>query len=287
MKFYCFDRRVQIKDFNDLSLIANEKPCTEIKCRMASNEVFVIQLVAISDMLAKIQDIRYETNLKISCINRDIVDKFGNASVKEIELLPNTLQPLFFVVEADEAGNKRLDIELITTEGDYKIEVNVEVTKDLVSNNGYDDLDGLARLKWLNSRRFITDEVTKPYFSPILDGLSVKILGRTIAFGDNGLPKEIIGNFNECLKISDECHRLLAEPMRFICDEKIEMQCEINAFKSYVDIVATGECKSLKIKTIGKLHYEGFIDYKIFVTATKDYTGEFCLESQINNDFAQ
>lgn len=82
MKFYCFDRGVQIKDFNDLSLIVNEKPCAEINCKMASNEVFVIQLVAISDTIAKIKDIKYDTKLKVSCINRDIVDKFGNTSVK-------------------------------------------------------------------------------------------------------------------------------------------------------------------------------------------------------------
>lgn len=287
MKFYNFDRRVQIKDFNDLTLILGIEPCAAINCKMASNEVFVIQLVAISDTIAKIKDIKYDTKLKISCINRDIVDKFGNTSVKEIELLPNTLQPLFFVIEANETGDKNIGIELFTTDGNYRIEINVKVTDEVIENSGYDDLASLARLNWLNSSRFITDEVTKPYFSPIINGKSANILGRTIKFGDNGLPCDILGNFNECLRVSDECYRLLAEPMSFKCGENVDMTCEIIAHKSYVDIIATGESDSLKIKTIGKLHYEGFIDYKIFVTAKKDYSGEFCLENKVNNDFAR
>lgn len=287
MKFYNFDRKVQIKDFNNLSLIANVEPCTEINCNMASNEVFAIQLVAISDKKAKITDIIYDTNLKISCINRDIVDKFGNTSVKEIELMPNTLQPLFFVIEANELGDKHIGINFLTTDGDYRIGIKIKVTDEVIANNGYDDLSSLARLKWLNSRRFISDEVTKPYFSPILDGKSIKILGRTIVIGDNGLPQEIIGNFNECLRISDEKHSLLTEPMSFICGEKVDMKCDMKSFKSYVEITATGESESLEIHTIGKLYYEGFIDYKVFVTAKKDYSGEFSLNSKINNDFAR
>lgn len=286
MNFYNFDRKIQIKDFNTLSLIAGKEPIKEINCKMASNEVFVIQLVAITDKTAKINDIRYKTDLKISCINRDIVDKFGNASVKEIELLPNMLQPLFFIIEANMTGDKRICIDFITTEGDYRIDVNVKVTDEVIPNNGYDDLASLARLKWLNSRRFATDEVTKPYTPPILDGHSVKILGRTIVFGDNGLPQQIIGNFDESINISDECYYLLAEPMQFICDDMTDIQCDLDAHNSYVEITAIGESENLRVKTIGKLNYEGFLDYKIFVTAKKDYTSEFCLKSCINNDFA-
>ncbi len=80
MNLYLFDRSDKIIHFEDLSIL-NEKNKinSEAELIMSENEVFVFQLAAVSDADDVIKSIEYDGNLKISCINTDVRDKFGKS----------------------------------------------------------------------------------------------------------------------------------------------------------------------------------------------------------------
>ena len=77
MKLYFFDRTFQIIHFDDLDMLNNSTEIKErINVQMSQNEVFVLQIAMLSETDDIINDISSSGNLKISCINTDMVDKY-------------------------------------------------------------------------------------------------------------------------------------------------------------------------------------------------------------------
>lgn len=275
MKIFNIDRKIQIKLFEDLSILNGAQPCDECSVAMARQEIFILQLVALSNQNDIIKDILYQGNVQIYCINNDIVDKWGQRSKKEIELKANELQPLFFVIKADKVMTKseKIGITFLINDEKQNFEVNLAISDENISNGGCDELWRLSRLDWLNSSRYIDDNIAKPYLQPKQDDNCVKILGRDIVFGENALPSQIVGHFDEGNNLSNENNELLKSPMIFDVGEKLAFKnTNFECHNSYVDIAAVAKSKNLDIEILCKVRYEGLLEYKIKVTAKNDVT---------------
>lgn len=284
MKFYYFDRREQVKHFNDLSIVENKPECNDISCTMLSNEVLVLQVVALSETDDIITDINYTGKLDAYCINRDKTDKFGNKTKSEIAIKSLVLQPLFFIIKSNnQANSQSLVITIKTKKCEYKLSFDILVKNELITNQGYDDLSSLARLNWLNSDRFIDDQIGKPFVSPKLKGKSISLLGREITFNDLGLPLQYSSYFDESIAISKENTNFLFKPFELNLGERIlQSNLEFIPHNSSVEILCKGETQNLNFEINGKLHYEGFINYNIKCIAKNDITlDNFSLNSYI------
>lgn len=97
------------------------------------------------------------------------------------------------------------------------IPFEIEAKGDALVDGGIGDAWRLARLKWLNSDIGREDTVTKPYEPITVDkaNRTVKILGRELVLGEDGLPSQVVSYFNGSnTRIVEKGMKLLAEPVR-------------------------------------------------------------------------
>lgn len=88
----------------------------------------------------------------------------------------------------------------------------------VLEDGGVSDAWRLARLKWLNSDIGREDTVTKPYTPVVIDKArrAVKILGRELVLGEDGLPSQIVSYFSGSnTRIVEKGMNLLAAPAAF------------------------------------------------------------------------
>ena len=98
------------------------------------------------------------------------------------------------------------------------IPFEIEVRGDVLEDGGIGDAWRLARLKWLNSDIGREDTVTKPYEPVVVDPArrTVKILGRELVLGEDGLPAQIVSYFSGSnARIVEKGMNLLAAPVKF------------------------------------------------------------------------
>ena len=68
---------------------------------------------------------------------------------------------------------------------------NLTVTAEAVVNHGYDDPASHSRLRWMDSQLGVSDDPIAPYTAVTLTDRTVGVLGRTLTFGDDGMPTDI------------------------------------------------------------------------------------------------
>ena len=169
MELYLFDRTTKIIHFDDLSILdSRHRIINQAQAVMSENEVFVFQLAVICDKDDIINEIKACYGPDITCINTDVVDKYGNRKKQIVPIKKNVIQPLFFTVKAEKLGaRKETSLITISTEKEnYSFNMTFDINTSPVKNNGYDDLWRLSRINWLNSDLYIDENVVKPYTSP-------------------------------------------------------------------------------------------------------------------------
>ena len=98
------------------------------------------------------------------------------------------------------------------------IPFEIEVKGAALEDGGIGDAWRLARLKWLNSDIGREDTVTKPYTPVVVDKArrTVKILGRELVLGEDGLPAQIVSLFSGSnTRLVEKGMNLLAAPVKF------------------------------------------------------------------------
>lgn len=278
MKLYLFDRMDKLIHFEDLSVLTLKR---EIKGRaavtMSQNEIFVLQLAAVSDCDDVIKNITSSGKCEVECINTDVTDKFANRKKLEVKLRRNIFQPLFFTIKAEQKG-KREEKEKIIIEaqsGKYEFELLININDTPVVNHGYNDLWRLSRISWLNSDLYMDESIVKPYVPVCAASGRLYVIGREIELAENGMIRQVYSKFNEEITIENEVQRkLFAKEMSFeigdapLPDGKTRQTVAQNRIESVT--VAENEAYKAEISSI--LRYEGMLEYKVKITPKKDFT---------------
>ena len=291
MKLYLFDRKYKLIHFDNLSVLSDGVYIDRcVNARMSKNEIFVLQIAVLSEADDVIKSISTDSKLNISCINTDIVDKYGRKSVNTINLKANTIQPLFFTVQkTDECAEFEKAVITINTEKESReFTVCFELADIPVVNNGYNDLWRLSRLNWLNSSLAIDETLVKPFVSPTSDEEGLTILGRKISLSDSGLPQQVCSKFDEAVQLcSDVQKKLFAKPAEFIIGDysinggKTESTVYNNRVESRT--VCTNDNVDTEICSV--LRYDGQMEYSVKIIPKKDFTvSDTSLNFYINND---
>lgn len=291
MKLYLFDRSEKIIHFDDLSIL-NEKNRVEgtAELIMSENEVFVFQLAVLSDTDDVIRNIEYSGNLKVSCINTDVRDKFGKNKKQTVAVKKDTIQPLFFTVEADKIGNREENETLIIVTEKKTVLVNLlfHIISSPVENNGYNDIDTLSRLKWLNSDLCIDDTIVKPYISPLAEDNQLKILGRSVELSKNGLPSQIYSNYNEAIEVESSVQKeLFAKSCEFVISGSIlpDGKTKTAVFNNRIESITKSECADYSAVVSSVLRYDGVMEYSVKITPKRDFSADnVSLDFYINKD---
>ena len=294
MKLFFVDRKIQIKKFYDLSVLDGLEPVESLALSIPASENYALQLAVLSEGERKIESVECTGGAEITCINTQICDKFGRKYERSVDLKSEKIQPMFFIIAAmpGMAGRgAQADIKFSTDIGAQKLHLDISYTDERVENGGFNDLWRLSRLAWLNSNKFLNSKPVSPYVPPVIDDKKIKILGRNIEIGENGLPKQVEYFFDESVQLSETvCRRLLYAPVSFEAAGE-SFACsppELTQDNGTVYITCKWSSENLDVSVRGELHYEGSIAYSVKLTAKRNVSfDDISLNMQINSECAE
>ena len=140
----------------------------------------------------------------------------------ECEVAANGVKPIWVMVDIPKDASGRtvggtVEVSDRDSGETQAIPFEIEVKGATLEDGGIGDAWRLARLKWLNSDIGREDTVTKPYEPVVVDAArrTVRILGRELVLGEDGLPEQIVSYFSGSnARIVNNGLNLLAAPMR-------------------------------------------------------------------------
>ncbi|MBP5509444.1 MAG: hypothetical protein J6Z49_00830 [Kiritimatiellae bacterium] len=152
--------------------------------------------------------------------------KVNRITPETCEVAANGVKPIWVMVDVpkDAAGRTlkgEVRVEDPTDATSATLPFEIEVKGAVLKDGGISDAWRLARLKWLNSSIGRENAVTKPYTPVTVDAASrtVRILGRELVLGEDGLPAQIVSYFNGSnTRILEKGMNLLARPVSFKTD---------------------------------------------------------------------
>ena len=148
--------------------------------------------------------------------------KVSRITPAECEVAAKGVKPIWVMVDIpkDAAGRTvggTVEVSDRDSGETQSIPFEIEVKGAALEDGGIGDAWRLARLKWLNSDIGREDTVTKPYEPVVVDKArrTVKILGRELVLGEDGLPAQIVSHFSGSnARIVGEGMNLLAAPVK-------------------------------------------------------------------------
>lgn len=282
MNYYYLDLTTKIIDFKDVSVLDGKHPQKNYDLTFPRDMIYCFRIIALSNNDEEILSVNMssESACKMFCINTDVRDCEGRFLHKTVSVGKNTLMPLFFIFDYTNTSvsEDKISIKIITESGTDELAVSVKCTNEKVDNHGFSDLKNLSRLAWLNSDAELNSDIPKPYIPIKNNGLSYDILGRTIEFGSNALPRQVISRFNEAVKIDNNFrYNLFCEPMTFIVGDK-SLDYKIISQKNdgqKATLVSNAFDDEIDVKISSALFYEGLLKVSVALSAKKD----ICLDN--------
>jgi len=158
-----------------------------------------------------------------------------------------------------------------------RIMVDLSITDTILADSGDSVPWKHSRLRWLNSRIAMDDDIVTPFTPMKVNDRTISCLGREIDIQANGLPKSIRSYFNpEVTGLQERSRDILAGSMRLVVEGEIkELLWEMpgsNINRNGAGAVswdASSSLGPLKIKVQGRMELDGFVRYKVLLSAQK------------------
>ncbi|TKC07197.1 glycoside hydrolase domain-containing protein [Pedobacter frigoris] len=268
------DRKFPIKMFDDIPYKWVTKGSSALFTGTAQrNEYYVFQL----GVFALVQDLE---NIKIeyikspfsaTCFNTEGYDSKGDFFTKIVNVKKGKVQPLWIGLDIPKdakPGLKEFQVKVKPENAPAKIiNVKINVTNEVLANRGDDESWRHSRLRWLNSKLGINDDVVKPYRSLEVTGQKISTSSGQVTLKQDGLPSEIMANGNS----------LLAGPLTF----NILMDNQAVTFSRHdfrflkkepgkVTWESTMLSDKLKLTCRASMEADGYLRYKISVAPLHD-----------------
>lgn len=225
------------------------------------------------------------------CLSTDGVDWTGKPFIRHINVPRGRVQAFWcgVPIPKDVPGNvSQLPFILNVKAGNavaQECHVAFHLKEGIARDHGDDDPSSYSRLRWLNSTTGEDDQPTKGYPPLIVEGKTIRCLGRNVTLTDAGLPARISTFFNRAnTRIESQVQQeLLDRPVRFVCvlpdGRKVTLRSSgfhftrqtpgIVEWSSYL----TGN--DLEAKLTGRMEFDGSLRYRLSLAATN---GEVSLE---------
>jgi hypothetical protein len=235
--------------------------------------VFQVGLFAVRDVTVEWVDVKLPFEAR-SLVTGGI-DARGNEFSRSVEVGAGRTQSLWIGVEVPaDAEPGRVDGAVLVTTGDgetRELPIRLEVSADVVEEHGAGDLTRLARLRWLDSTLGHGDDAVEPYPALRTDGHTVRLLGRAVELGPNGLPARLTSYFDPARTgVQDAGRELLAAPITFGTGWRFGELRVRPAGTGRVTWSVTGRARELRLELHGELESDGFAEVRIELIADRD-----------------
>ena len=234
--------------------------------------------VRFSDLRGKGTDVIPSSALR--CISLRGIGNGGEPFAKSVSVRGGTVQVLWFGIDTPRsvAGTYCGNIDLCggaETLGRVAVELKVEGKP--VEDHGDSAARNLSRLRWLDSTVGNEPTLTAPFVPIEAGSRTIRVLGRELALGNNGLPASITSFFNAAnTRVLDSGRPVLAGPFAFVVQAKNGQQAWTSRFGKleHDDLearwTASSRADGLETGVEGRLDYTGSGEVSITLRATRD-----------------
>lgn len=286
------DRKYPIRMNTDLpQRWIQNKPSSQFKGTAKRNEYYAFQIgvYAAKEKLENLKVSYSNFQDKITCFNLGGIDFEGKPFVKRVDVPKGKVQALWFGIDIPEdtpAGEYLVDLTIQPeNEKPQKVTVSLQIEEDVLADRGDSEPWRHSRLRWLNSRLGINDDVVAPYKALSVKDKTISTLMRSIRLNDKGLIDTMISKENSVLnnpmqfivETDNGIEKLLAKSMRFTKKND-----------GVVSWVAEASSTNVALTINGTMEFEGHIGYEIKVKALKDlHVKDVRLEMPVKKKIAQ
>jgi hypothetical protein len=210
---------------------------------------------------------------EIASFNTEGKDWLGRPFVKRLSVARGHVQPMWFGAQVPRDAAPGEYRTTITLQPDglspTEIEVTLKVGEKVLEDAGDRDLWRYSRLRWLNSTIGLDEEAHAPYVPIEVSGRTLRMLGRSLRFGETGLPESVESTFGKSVDRTDAPpQEILAEPLRFVVETPDGPRTfaggepKITERKSgAVGWESTSHAGSLALHCRAKLECDGYVNY--------------------------
>jgi len=252
-------------------------------------EFFVFQVGVVPDhdagpLSVEFSDLRSEDAVISSsaarCISLGGIGNDGRPFVKSVPLRAGTVQMLWFGVDVPRSAAGDYHGRIVLRDGVEVIghvDIELRVDGEPADDHGDGTAGNLSRLRWLDSTVGDDPTLTAPYTAVETDGRTVRVLGRELALGENGLPAALTSFFNAAnTRVLDSGRPVLAAPFAFVAETKTGSLDWVSRFgqleRDDLEARWDAECEAddARLEISGRLDYTGSGEVRITLRVTHD-----------------
>jgi len=220
---------------------------------------------------------------KIFCINTNGIGYDAVPFSKTLSVAKGKVQALWCGVDVPQdaapatyTGKATISVDGKATK---EIKLTITVNNTLSKNGGVDEPWKMTRLRWLNSTMAQDNTVIAPYTPLIVKDNTVSLLGRKVEVNKDGFPAQIQTFFTpEMTEYSKTPNNLLTEALHFHFTKPDGKNMVLKSKGLHftktepgtVQWTAVSANDSLQMEVSASMEFDGFIAYKVKVTALQD-----------------
>ena len=217
-----------------------------------------------------------------TCFNKTGIGWDARPFVRKLPVPEGTVQPLWMGVDIpkDMPAGEYTGAVTVTPAGKapQKIDLHFTILDSVMIDRGDHESWRHSKMRWLNSLLAVDEKVVKPFVPVQINKDTVSILGRKLVLNAAGLPAQIISYYNGSnTAITPIPRKILAGDFRMVVEKPGGVRQAMHGGRrlftrwsqgmtSWTANPATG---ALKTMVKGKMEFDGFVEIKIYVTATK------------------
>lgn len=257
------------------------------------NEYFVFQLGLwaaksnVEDVKVTFSDLKGAQNTipasAMTCFNTQGQDWLKREMKIKLDVKKDAVQPLWIGIDIPkdqiQSGIYKGSVT-VSASGmqPQTVDMIMNLSDRVLTDRGDGDIYRLSRLRWLNSDFAFDNKIVKPFTPVELKGDRISILGRDVTIDKYGLPGSITSYFTqEMTSVAGTAKRVINSPIELIVEQnkkKTELQNSSFRFTSQdqgiVEWESINKAGTLDIKIDGSIEFDGFMEYKVTVTATQE-----------------
>ncbi|MEI6901227.1 MAG: glycoside hydrolase domain-containing protein, partial [Bacteroidota bacterium] len=296
------DRTFPIRMKDEIPLKWVEKgPSGKFSGEAFKNEYYVFQ-IGVYAAKKELQNIMVEfssfdgLNFKIpasslTCFNTGGIGPYGQPFEKRVDLPKGYVQPLWIGIDIPKEisnGIYRGVVKVIPdNDSPQLVEVELTINDKILEDRGDSELWRHSRLRWLNSSLGIDDQPTKSYDAiRFLGKADYELTNKKLKMAKSGLPGSIQVSGLE----------ILSNPLTFVVEtnnskEEFLFPDELKVLKNSPGVIgreSNSNSKNFRISTSSILESDGYINYKIHLSALNDINiNDIRLEIPLKSNIAQ
>ncbi|MCX6570725.1 MAG: DUF6067 family protein [Candidatus Aminicenantes bacterium] len=241
----------------------------------------------------------------MTCFNKGGIDWDGTSFRKAIPVEHGKIQALWCGIQVPRDARPGVFSGTVTVAPkglpETILGIELRVTADVLEDAGDGNPSRMTRLRWLDSTLAQDDGIVPPYTPLGIDGLTVSCLGRSLTVGRDGFPARIQSFFApEMTRFQTKPAPLTVAPMKLLVTDgggrELAWVPGANApgpgpiQKGSGTVVWETENRAgdLVMKVAARMEFDGFVDYKVAVTARRDTAvSDIRLEVPFSEDCAR